>query len=190
MFLYVSAITGYWCWINILSTHSSLCIIHLDDATGSYALFLNRIRSEVKKILRKKQNGFQKSTTSQILIIYGILKGVRARNLKATRRFAHFLKTSDSIERGKLEQILLAYGLPWETETSIIMFYRNTKSIIAHLMATQTSLTLLPESCIRAPSFIICLDYVDAKQKIMVSPQQEKKEKIGKNQMISDKNLW
>ena len=33
VFLCVSISTGYWCWIDILSTHSSLCIIHLDDTT-------------------------------------------------------------------------------------------------------------------------------------------------------------
>ena len=38
-----------------------------------------------------------------------------------------FSKTLDSIHRGKIEQILLAYGLPKETVAAIMMLYRNTK---------------------------------------------------------------
>ena len=33
----------------------------------------------------------------------------------------------DSIHRGKMEQILLAYGLPKETVAAITILYRNTK---------------------------------------------------------------
>ena len=33
-------------------------------------------------------------------------------------------------EGGKMEQILLAYGFPKETATTIMMLYRNTKSKI------------------------------------------------------------
>ena len=36
-------------------------------------------------------------------------------------------KAFDSIHRGKMEQILLAYGLPKETVAAIMMLYRNTK---------------------------------------------------------------
>ncbi len=41
--------------------------------------------------------------------------------------FVDFSKTFDSIHRGKMEQILLVYGLPKETVTAIMMLYRNTK---------------------------------------------------------------
>ena len=36
--LYLSVSTGYWCWINILSTHSSLCVVQLDDTTNLYTV--------------------------------------------------------------------------------------------------------------------------------------------------------
>ena len=36
MYVYVS--TGYWCWINILSTHFCLSNINLDDTTLRYPL--------------------------------------------------------------------------------------------------------------------------------------------------------
>ena len=67
------------------------------------------------------------STTSQILTIRRILEGVRSKNLQATILFVDFAKAFDSIHRGKMEQILLAYGLPKETVAAIMMLYRNTK---------------------------------------------------------------
>ena len=38
-----------------------------------------------------------------------------------------FTKAFDSIHRGKMEQILLANGLPKETVAAIMMLYKNTK---------------------------------------------------------------
>ena len=81
------------------------------------------------RILRKKQNGFRRnrSTTSQILTIRRIVEGVRAKNLQATLIFVDFTKAFDSIHRGKMEQILLAYGIPKETVAAITILHRNTK---------------------------------------------------------------
>ena len=68
------------------------------------------------------------------------------------------------LHRGKIEQILLAYGLPEETVAAIMMLYRNTKvkvrspdgdtnyfDIVAGVLQGDT---LAPHL------FIICLDYV------------------------------
>ena len=41
--------------------------------------------------------------------------------------FVNFSQAFDSIHRGKIEQILLAYGLPKETVAAIVMLYKNTK---------------------------------------------------------------
>ena len=81
----------------------------------------NRIEPKIDNILWKNQNGFRRnrSTTSQILTIRRILEGVRAKNLQATLLFVDFTKAFDSIHRGKMEQILLAYGLPKETVAAI-----------------------------------------------------------------------
>ena len=78
------------------------------------ALLRNRIEPKIDNILRKNQNGFRRnrSTTSQILMIRRILEDVRAKNLQATLLFVDFTKAFDSVHRGKMEQILLVYGLP------------------------------------------------------------------------------
>ena len=65
--------------------------------------------------------------TSQILTIRRIFEGVRAKNLLATLLYVDFTKVFDSIHRGKMEQILQAYGLPKETVAAITILYRNTK---------------------------------------------------------------
>ena len=93
------------------------------------ALLRNRIQPKFD-ILRKNQNGFRKrSTTSQILTIRRILEGVWAKNLQATLLFVDFTKAFDSIHRGKMEQILLAYGLPKETVAAITILYRNNTHV-------------------------------------------------------------
>ena len=93
------------------------------------ALQRNRIEPKIYNILRKNQNGFRRnrSTTSQILTIRRILEGVRAKNLQATILFVDLTKAFDSIHRGKMEQILLAYGIPKETVAAIMILYINTK---------------------------------------------------------------
>ena len=130
------------------------------------ALLRNRIESKIDNILRKNQNGFRRnrSTTSQILTIRRILEGVRAKNQQATLIFVDFTKAFDSIHRGKMEQILLAYGIPKETVAAITILYRNTKvkvrspdgdteyfDIVAGVLQGDTLAPYL---------FIICLDYV------------------------------
>ena len=152
-----------------------LCInlfiyVYIYCVSGCYALMRialrNRIKPKIDNILRKNQNGFwrNRSTTSQILTIRRILEGVRAKNLQATLIFVDFTKAFDSIHRGKMEQILLAYGIPKETVAAITILYRNTKvkvrspdgdteyfDIVAGVLQGNTLAPYL---------FIICIDYV------------------------------
>ena len=132
------------------------------------ALLRNRIEPKIDNILRKNQNGFRRnrSTTSQILTIRRILEGVRAKNLQATLLFVDFTKAFDSLHRGKMELILLAYGLPKETVAAIMILYKNKNTkvkvrspdgdteyfdIVAGVLQGDTLAPYL---------FIICLDYV------------------------------
>ena len=130
------------------------------------ALPRNRIEPKIDNILRKTKNGFQRnrSTASQILTIHRILEGVRAKNLQVILIFVDFTKAFNSIHRGKMEQILLAYGIPKETVAAIMILYRNTKvkvrspdgdteyfDIVAGVLQGDTLAPYL---------FIICLDYV------------------------------
>ena len=93
------------------------------------SLLRNRIEPKIDNILRKNQNGFRRnrSMTSQILTIRRILEGVRAKNLQVTLLFVDFTKAYHSIYRGKMERILLAYGLPKESVAVITILYRSTK---------------------------------------------------------------
>ena len=93
------------------------------------ALLHNRIEPKIEKILRKNQIGFlwNQSMTSQILTISQILEGVHAKILEATILFVNFSKPFDSIHRGKMEQIFLAYRLPKEMVAAIMMLYKNMK---------------------------------------------------------------
>ena len=85
-------------------------------------------------------------------------------NLQAILLFVDFTKAFDSIHRGKMEQILLAYSLPKETVAAITILYRNTRvkvrspdgdteyfDIVAGVLQGDTLAPYL---------FIICLDYV------------------------------
>ena len=130
------------------------------------ALLQNRIEPKIDNILRKNQNGFRRnrSTTLQILTIRRILEGVRAKNLQATLLFVDFTKAFDSIHRGKMEQILLAYGLPKETVAAIMILYRNTK-VKVHLPDGDTEYFDIVAGVLQGDTlvpylFIICLDYM------------------------------
>ena len=86
-------------------------------------MLLNKIRPAVDPLLPKNQNGFRRkrSTMGQILNIRRILEGVRANNLPAVLLFIDFSKAFDSIHRGKMRGILIAYGIPQETVDAIMI---------------------------------------------------------------------
>ena len=130
------------------------------------ALLCNHVEPKIDNILRKKQNDFwrNRSMTSQILTIRRILEGVCAKNLEATILFVDFTKAFDSIHRGKMEQILLAYGLRKETIAAIMMLHRNTK-VKVHSPDGDTDYFNIVAGVLQGDTlapylFIICLDYI------------------------------
>ena len=129
-------------------------------------LLLNRIRPELEHKLRKNQNGFRekRSTVGQILTLRRIIEGVQAKNLDAAIVFIDFAKAFDSVHRGKLQQILLAYGIPSETVDAIMMLYKNTRSMVRSPDGDTAFFDILAgvlQGDTLAPYlFIICLDYV------------------------------
>ena len=92
------------------------------------ALLRNRIEPKIDNILRKKQNGFRRnrSMTSLILTIRRSLK-VYGKKPTSDITICEFTKAFGPIHRGKMEQILLAYGRLKETVVAITILYRNTK---------------------------------------------------------------
>ena len=78
--------------------------------------------------------------------------------------FVDFTKAFDSIHRGKMEQILLAYGIPKETVAAITILYRNTKVKVRSPDGDTEYFDIVagvPQGDTLAPYlFIICLDYV------------------------------
>ena len=106
------------------------------------------------------------------------LKAYGQKNLHATLLFVDFTKAFDSMHRGKMEQILLVYGLPKETVAAITILYRNTKvkvcspdgdteyfDIVAGVLQWDTLAPYLS---------IICLDYV----RKWLRADKEKKQKV------------
>ena len=88
--------------------------------------------------------------------------------MQKTLRQQYYLSTLpgafDSIHRGRMKQILLAYGLPKETVAAIIMLYRNTKVKVRSPDGDTDNFDILAgvlQGDTLAPYlFIICLDYV------------------------------
>ena len=95
-------------------------------------LLLNRIRPEVDKVLRSNQNGFRelRSTASMILALRRIIEEVRNHQKEAVIVFIDFKKAFDSVNRSRMFDILLAYGIPEETVNAIKIMYENTSATV------------------------------------------------------------
>ena len=96
------------------------------------ALLLNQIQPEMENILRRNQYGFRKGsvTIGQILTVRRSIEGVKVRQIPATLLFVDFSKAFDSVHREKMGKIILAYVIPKEIVTAIMILYRNTKSMV------------------------------------------------------------
>ena len=91
-------------------------------------MILNIIRPHLDPKLRINQNDFRpgRSTVAQILTLRRMFEGVNSKNLPAVLTFVYFRKAFDSIHKGKLMEILKAYGVPEEVVKAIEVLYVNT----------------------------------------------------------------
>ena len=91
-------------------------------------MIMNRLRPALDPLLRTSQNGFRqkRTTVGQIVALRRLLEGVRANNLSCVLTFIDFRKAFDTIHRGKLMEILRAYGVPEKMVSAIAATYSET----------------------------------------------------------------
>ena len=65
-----------------------------------------------------------------LLLVRRIFEDVNEKNLIATLLFIDLSKALDSINRGKMAEILKAYGIPKKIINSIMIAYKDTESIV------------------------------------------------------------
>ena len=126
---------------------------------------LNRVRLVIDKVLRPNQNGFRKgrSTTSHILALRRIVEELKNHDMEAVLTFIDFSKAFDSIDRGRMFQILEAYGIPPDVVSAIRVMYENTSAVVitpegeTEQFAIDTG--VLQGDPLAPFLFIICLDY-------------------------------
>ena len=92
-----------------------------------------------------------------------IIVGVKASQIPATLFFVDFSRAFDSVHREKMEKILLAYGIPKEIVTAIMILTGTPNQWSDPQMETQffDILAGVLQGDTLAPFlFVICLDYV------------------------------
>ena len=93
-----------------------------------------------------------------------IIEGVKTRQIPATLLFADFSKAFDSVHREKMEKIKLAYGIPKEIVTAIMILYKDIKSMVRFPDGDTELFDILAgvlQGDTLAPFlFVVCLDYV------------------------------
>ena len=116
-------------------------------------------------MLRPNQNGFRKgrSTTSHILVLRRIVEELKNHDMEAVLTFIDFRKAFDSIDQGRMLQILEAYGIPPDVVAAIRVMYENTSALVitpegkTEQFAIDTG--VLQGDPLAPFLFMICFDY-------------------------------
>ena len=107
---------------------------------------------------------WKKRSTSQILTIPQMIGGVCAKKLEVAHLFVDFSQTFDSIHRGKMEQILVAYSLPKKSVSTIMMLNKNRKVKVSSPDGDADDfgivIGVLPGTHLPIYLLIICQDHV------------------------------
>ena len=145
--------------------YSGICLSSIVAKTYN-RLLLNRIRPHLDPVLRINQNGVRpgRSTVSQILALRRIVEEIKNNNLIAALVFIDFKKAFDTVHRGKMLDILRAYGVPEKIVAAIRHTYQQTK---AHVTSPdgitkdfEIQAGVLQGDTLAPFLFIIILDYV------------------------------
>ena len=98
-----------------------------------------------------------------VLALRRLIEEVKAKNLTSILIFVHFKKAFDSIHRGKMLDILRAYGVNSKIVKAIGIMYENTEAMVRSPDGDTTFFKIITgvlQGDTLAPYlFIICLDY-------------------------------
>ena len=115
--------------LSVTSNYRGISLSSIVSKTFN-RMMLNRIRPHLDDNLRPNQCGFRenRSTTEQILALRRLLEGINEKNLSAIITFIDFKKAFDTIHRGKMLNILKAYGIPDVLVDAIQDSYSETRA--------------------------------------------------------------
>ena len=127
------------------------------------ALILNGIRPLIEKNSSEKskrlsEKSIHNFTDSDNSSNYRRSTGKKSRGNTTVGRF---LQVFDCIHRGKKDQILLAYDIPRETVTAVMMLYKNMKAVVdgnSNLFVIVAK--VWQRDTLASSLFILCRDYV------------------------------
>ena len=160
-------------------------------------MLLNRLRPVLDPLLRNSQNGFRqgRTTVGHLLAIRRLLEGVKRHNLSCAMTFIDFKKAFDTIHRGKLMDILRAYGVPEKVVTAIAATYSQTWAKVrtpdGETEPFQILAGVLQGDTLAPFLFIIALDYalrsaIDGKEEELGFTLATQKSKRIRAKMITD----
>ena len=100
-------------------------------------------QTHIDPLLWTNQNGFcqGRSTVSQILTLHHVIEKVKEHNLSTILTFLDVKKVFDSINREKMFDMLLAYGIPSLSVKGIQGLYLDT---VAHVITEDGNIDFFP----------------------------------------------